>query len=359
MTVSLPGARMDLEEQLKLDELEKRIENFVRLRGGTASSTQVWNAFSKDQDAADIIKEHGGTSSFCKMYSDTFQVGNNTISLNQRSGVFAELSSMSMDSRPVKRSRAAVGGGDDMNLVWRIQNFIRKHGNRCTNDELWECFGSDEEVRPFLIRQGGTRNFLRQHPNVFVVDNDYISLARGGGGGGADYTNASSRRNSVANIDIANSNNMDEGQLVWRIQNFVQKRGGRCTCDEMWETFSQDDEVRRFLVAQGGSRGFLRRHPEAFAVEGNFLSVVGDAHSEMGVSQTSQLRLDASHLLWRIKNFIRMRGGSCTNEVGGTCTQEVCSLSRSLLSLSLSLSMCSVCVCLHLGVCLHSLAGCL
>jgi hypothetical protein len=295
-----------LEEQLQLDDLEKRIANFIRLRGGNVSSTQVWNAFSKDRDAAAVIKQHGGTSAFCQLFSETFQVGSNSITLLTDSMSVTDVSTSG--SRLGKRTRA-VDSGDDLNLVWRIANFLKKRRGKCTNDELWDCFGSDDQVRPFLIRHGGTRTFLRQHPNIFVLDNDMVALARG--------ADSHLRRNSESGPQHASSaaSHIDEGHLVWRIQNFIQKRGGSCTSDELWDTFSNDDDVRRYLIAQGGSRTFLKHHPEAFSVENGSIYVVGDVGSDPAGSQAPLPRLDTSHLLWRIKNFILRRGGSCTNQV--------------------------------------------
>eukprot|EP00281_Chroomonas_sp_CCMP1168_P025461 CAMPEP_0206225478 /NCGR_PEP_ID=MMETSP0047_2-20121206/7570_1 /ASSEMBLY_ACC=CAM_ASM_000192 /TAXON_ID=195065 /ORGANISM="Chroomonas mesostigmatica_cf, Strain CCMP1168" /LENGTH=61 /DNA_ID=CAMNT_0053648483 /DNA_START=27 /DNA_END=208 /DNA_ORIENTATION=- len=58
----------------------------------------------------------------------------------------------------------------------------------------------------------------------------------------------------------------DEGQLLWRIQNFVTKRGGTATAEDVQSVFGQDETVAPWLTDNGGAVACLKAHPEIFAV---------------------------------------------------------------------------------------------
>jgi hypothetical protein len=232
------------------DHLLWRIQNFVG-KQGSCSNDKLWEVFGSDDGVRPFLIRQGGTRNFLRQHPDMFAVSDDGwISLVGGSRVHMNAQQQQIDFNHQL---------DEDQLVWRIQNFIQKQGGTASNEQLWNVFGSDDEVRPFLIANGGTRNFLRQHPNTFAIE-DYgadamISLVDGPG-----YV-------AVQRSGYKHEQTWDEDQLVWRMQNFIQKQGGTVTNEKFWETFGSDDDVRPFLIARGGSRVFLMHHPEVFVVQ--------------------------------------------------------------------------------------------
>ncbi len=234
------------------DHLLWRIQNFVEKRG-SCSNDKLWEVFGSDDEVRPFLIRQGGTRTFLRQHPDMFAVSDDGwISLVGGSRVHRNSQQQQIDFNHQL---------DEDQLVWRIQNFVQKQGGTASNEQVWNVFGSDDEVRPFLIANGGTRNFLRQHPDKFAIEDygadamislidgpGYVAVQRGG-------------------YKQAQEETWDEDQLVWRIQNFIQKQGGTVTNEKFWETFGSDDDVRPFLIARGGSRMFLMQHPEVFVVQ--------------------------------------------------------------------------------------------
>lgn len=86
-------------------------------------------------------------------------------------------------------------------------------------------------------------NVQNDGPNAYItLGGGDITFSGGGGGGGG-------RR-------------ADEEQIVWRIQNFIQKRGGIVSSDDLWSVLGTDDVLAPFLKRRGGTGNFLKMYPQ-------------------------------------------------------------------------------------------------
>lgn len=59
----------------------------------------------------------------------------------------------------------------------------------------------------------------------------------------------------------------NESNVLWRIKNFLSKRGGACSSDDLWATFGSDEVVAPFIKQNGGTCAYLKMYPEDFVVE--------------------------------------------------------------------------------------------
>ena len=209
-------------------------------------------------------------------------------------------------------------------VIYRVATYLQKHGNSATSEDMWGVFGSDEGVAPFLKRRGGSCHWCRQHPGIFTVEGNVITLigqvrgfAGGGGGGinnGGGYSSSSSSRAGRGSLEPS------EDEVRFRVATYLQKHGNSATSEDMWEVLGSDEGLAPFFKRRGGSCKWCREHPDLFLVEGNVITLVGEASGFMprggggGGGGGHVYEPAEDEVIFRVANYVQKHGGSVTSE---------------------------------------------
>lgn len=244
-----------------------RVATYLQKHGGSSTSEDMWGVFGKDEGISSFLKKRGGSCHWCRHHPGVFTVEGSLITLIGKVGSFSSWGGGG-------EGRGSRGGYEpsEQEVLFRVANYVQKHGGQVTSDDMWEVFGTDEGVAPFMKRRGGSCHWCRQHPDTFSVDSNVITLIGQVAGGGGSW----GQRGYTGGYEPS------EDEVLFRVANYVHMHGGSVTSEDMWEVFGTDEGIAPFMKRRGGSCHWCRLHPGIFTVDSNVINLIGQVRGFAG-----------------------------------------------------------------------------